>query len=71
MNNFGKNLEKLRKDRKLTQQQCAAAIGIKVRRYQAWEEGRALPQMKLLPQICEAFQYFDIFSLITDELPAT
>lgn len=42
--NFGEKLKKLRKERRLTQEETAEQIGISTRTYQNYESGRLFPQ---------------------------
>lgn len=66
---FSRNIEYLRKKKKReTQEQSALSIGVKTKRFQAWEEGRGLPPLPLMIRICEHFEYFDIYSLIKTDI---
>lgn len=52
---FSRNLTRLRKARRLTQEEVALAIGVKTKRYQAWESGANIPRVNVLPSLCNFF----------------
>lgn len=64
MFNFSRNLTKLRTKKRITQEEAASAIGVKLKRYQAWEEGRNKPRMSVLEKICEFYEIKDIRELL-------
>ncbi|MBS1915677.1 MAG: helix-turn-helix transcriptional regulator [Bacteroidetes bacterium] len=51
MSTFSINLSKKRKEKKLTQQQMADKLNIKIRTYQAYEEDRADPDIETFIKI--------------------
>ncbi len=58
--NFSDNLKTLRQEKKLTQKQLAALVGIDQRTISAWENGVCEPSFELLVKLCEIFdQTFD------------
>lgn len=58
--NFSNNLKTLRQEKKLTQKQLAATIGVDQRTVSAWENGVCEPSYELLSKLCEIFdQTFD------------
>lgn len=68
MNIFADNLTYLRKQKKLTQEQAAQQLGEKVKTYQAWEEGRAMPSLKKVPKICRFYDFYDIYKLMHNRI---
>ena len=68
MSIFSANLTFLRKERKLTQFEVSQALCVKVKRYEAWEEGRAEPPYYLLVKIADFFEVSDIYQLLTFRL---
>ncbi|MBN8852243.1 MAG: hypothetical protein BGO55_00675 [Sphingobacteriales bacterium 50-39] len=68
MNYFSKNITHLRNKKNRTQQEIADALGVKLKRYQAWEEGRALPRLPLLLKLCELHGKFDLAQLTKADL---
>ena len=53
---------------KLTRKEIAEKTGIPVSSWGTYEEGRAFPNHKKLPVICDVLQYWDIYSLLTMDL---
>jgi len=64
MSEFANNLKVKRKGLFLTQKKAAAMIGVKLPRYQAWEEGRAEPSYELQAKICEVLKIDDLYLFI-------
>ncbi len=52
---LGENLRRLRKERELTQEQFADAIGVSFQAVSRWENGTAYPDMELLPALSSFF----------------
>lgn len=52
---LGDNLRRLRKERELTQEQFADAIGVSFQAVSRWENGTAYPDMELLPALSSFF----------------
>ena len=52
---LAENLIRLRKTKGLTQGEAAIKLGKSIKTYQAWEEDRAEPQLKMIKIIMEAF----------------
>lgn len=65
---FSQNLTYLRQTKKLTQEEAAAAIGVKLKRYQAWEEGRSHPHLKLMVKVCDVLDFHDIYRMLTSRI---
>lgn len=70
MNYLTKNIRYLRKLRKLTQQQFADQLQIKRSLVGAYEEGRAIPKIAVMQQICRYFT-ISIEELINFDLEKT
>lgn len=60
------NLSKARKACKLTQTATARELGVKVRTYRAYEEGRATPSPQLLVRICRLYKVLDIAAFVEE-----
>jgi len=71
MNYFSKNITHLRNKNNKTQQEIATALGVKLKRYQAWEEGRSLPRLPMLLKLCEMYGLFDLAQLAKTSLTGT
>ena len=54
--NFGENIKRLRKNRDLTQEALADALGISAQSVSKWESGQCCPDIQLLPSIAELFE---------------
>lgn len=52
---LGENLRRLRKERDLTQEQFAEAIGVSFQAVSRWENGTSYPDMELLPALSSFF----------------
>lgn len=52
---IGENLRRLRKERGLTQEQFAEAVGVSFQAVSRWEKGTAYPDMELLPALSSFF----------------
>ncbi len=52
---LGENLRRLRKERELTQEQFADALGVSFQAVSRWENGTAYPDMELLPCLSSFF----------------
>lgn len=63
---FAINLRKVRKDNNLTQGQLSTILNIKRATYQAYEEGRSMPPIEVLFNICESFGIENIKEFITN-----
>lgn len=61
---FARNLQKLRKRAKLTQQQLAEKLGVTRSRIGAWEEGRSSPNPEQLAGICEVFGVWNLEEIL-------
>ncbi len=60
---IGKLIKKIRKDNNLTQQELANKYGITYQAVSKWENGKALPDIALLKEICHDFN-IDINDLL-------
>lgn len=54
--NLANNIKRLRKERKMTQEQLAEALGITPGAVYKWESGRAAPELGLLVELAEFFE---------------
>lgn len=54
---IGKNIVRLRREKKITQEQLAAFIGVTKASVSKWETGQTTPDILLLPQLAA---YFDV-----------
>ena len=61
---FKSNLKAKRQSLGITQKRASEMIGVKIRRYQAWEEGRSEPSMIHQVKIVEQFGIDDLYLLI-------
>ena len=59
---IGKRIKELRKERNMTQEQLADLVGVSFQAVSKWENGIALPDITLVPQLAQ------IFGVTTDEL---
>lgn len=71
MNYFSKNITYLRKKNRKTQQQVADALRVKLKRYQAWEEGRCLPRTDVFLRLCEFHGNYSTDQLTKSDLTIT
>lgn len=55
MNVIGNNIKRLRKERKMTQQDLANRLGVKPTAVSAWEVGRSNPLMDNVEKMAEIF----------------
>jgi transcriptional regulator with XRE-family HTH domain len=62
--NIPQRLKELRKNRNYSQGQVAQRLGIKLRTYQAYEEGRASPRVRLLLRLAVVYELFSLDALI-------
>lgn len=63
----GDNLKKARKAAGLTQSAAGKLLGRKQSAVGAWEEGRALPSILIIPQIMRIYHITDWIGLLQDE----
>lgn len=63
-NEFATNLRKARAEKGWSQQQVAEQIGIKQKRYAAYEEGRADPSIQTLAAITKLFGITDFYTFL-------
>lgn len=63
-----KNLKKLRRERKLSQQQVADVIGLDRSTYAYYEMGKSMPNFDTMDRILKIFDinYYDLFSSVND-----
>ena len=52
---IGKNVQRYRRRRGLTQHQLARRIGVTYQAISKWENGRSTPDISLLPELCRVF----------------
>lgn len=62
MNHLAANLRKLRMDKRLTQEQAAARLGVSAQSVSRWETSATLPDVMLLPEIAK------LYGVLVDEL---
>lgn len=62
MNTLATNLRKLRIDKKLTQEQLAAKLGVSAQSVSRWENASTLPDVMLLPEIAK------LYDVLVDDL---
>lgn len=65
---YATNINHLRMQLRLTRKEAAKLAGINERTWGSYEEGRAFPNWKKLPQICRVLQFNDILQLIKIDL---
>lgn len=53
---FSERLSKLRKEREITQKQCAEILGIEKSKYNKWENGKNRPSYDM---VCRLANFFD------------
>ena len=63
---IGKLIKKIRKDNHLTQKDLAVKYNITYQAVSKWENGKNIPDISLLKQICDDFN-IDINSLLTGD----
>lgn len=61
---IGENIQRYRRRQGLTQHQLARRIGVTYQAISKWENGRAAPDVSLLPELAEVFNCCidDLFS---------
>ena len=62
MESIGNRIAKYRKDKKLTQEELAATLGVSSQAVSKWENDTSCPDISLLPQLCKEL------GITTDEL---
>jgi transcriptional regulator with XRE-family HTH domain len=65
---FAGNLRYLMNQRDLGTKELATELFIAPPRVKAWLEAKCFPKESLLIQLCEYFDYYDIFKLLTQKL---
>ena len=50
---IGNLITELRKEKKLTQSKLAEALGVTDKSVSKWENGKSLPDTKIMPRLCE------------------
>jgi len=65
--NFGKNLQKLRKSRNLSQEQLAEELNVTRQSVSKWESGSSVPDMEKLATICRLFNC-DLDTLVNGDV---
>ena len=53
---IGENIKQLRKDRSMTQEQLAEAMGVTVGAVYKWENGLSMPEIRLLVELADLFE---------------
>lgn len=62
---FSINITKIRHSKRMSQQEMADGLGIGVRRYAAWEEGRCYPKVSMMIKLCDFIGDKNIYDLVT------
>lgn len=65
--NFGENLKKIRKSKKLSQEDLAAKINVSRQSVSKWETGDAYPEMNNLLELCKIF-HCKLNDLVNDSI---
>ena len=63
---FSDNLKKVRSAREWSQQHAADKLKVKLRTYQAWEEGRSCPNAYGLVPVAMLFKITDLAAFLSD-----
>jgi transcriptional regulator with XRE-family HTH domain len=58
------NLIKARKNMGWSQQKASDLLNVTLKAYQSWEEGRANPDINILPLLCSTFQITNLLAFI-------
>lgn len=53
---LSKNISRLRKEHKMTQEQLAEALGVTFAAVSKWERGAATPELKLIAEMTDFFE---------------
>ena len=53
---IGENIKRLRKDRSMTQEQLAEAMGVTVGAVYKWENGLSMPEIRLVVELADLFE---------------
>jgi len=61
---LSQNLIKARNALRWTQKKAADMLGVQQKAYAAWEEGRANPDLKLLPLIAYNFKVYNLLAFL-------
>lgn len=64
---FGDNLRKLRKAKKISQEELAEAVGVSRQSVSKWETGEAYPEMNNILELCKIFRC-NIGELVNDNM---
>ena len=64
---FAENLTNKRKELGLKQREMAKSLGVKIRRYQSWEEGRSEPCLNHCTLLCEILHVDDMYLFVKTE----
>lgn len=65
---FARNLAFLRYERGMTAKKVSELTGIPKTTWWSWEYGTCYPSLKFLPKICQALEYYDLYSMVTVDL---
>ena len=63
---FGENLKKLRKLKKISQEELAERVGVSRQSVSKWETGDAYPEMNNILELCKIFKC-NIGELVNDK----
>ena len=65
--NFGQNLKKLRKSKKISQEELAEKVRVSRQSVSKWETGEAYPEMNNILELCKIF-HCHINDLVNDSI---
>lgn len=65
---FAVNLIKLREAKGYSRKEAAKALGISYEKLWWYESGKTQPRLETLKNICDMYQYNDIYRLLTEDL---
>lgn len=68
--NIGKFIAKLRKEKKLTQEQLAEKLGVTDKSISRWENGKTMPDYSVVQQLCEILEV-TVVELLNGEVDKT
>lgn len=65
---FSKNMEYLMVKKGLDQEKFAEALQIHPARVKPWLQAQCFPQHKMMIRICQFFNFYDIYTLLTKSI---
>lgn len=67
---FSENLKYLLQQKNITHLEFALEENIERHRVERWIKGLCFPKYTIMVQICQFFEYYDIYKLITERINA-